>query len=446
LQIALENLGEVSTAEPTLRDDGTLDIRLRVEEGRFGLLDVSDARAAVEALPDPTTTVRTWMDFPAEKVVLAHVSDVPGLGWARWAPGEPSVAAATASGRSLDNGIVRVDIADDGTFAVNGRPGLGRLVDDGDRGDTYNWCPPAHDTVVDEPVEVVVTVAEEGPLRAALDVAATYEWPAATFGEQRIGSVATTVHTRLELRAGEDLVRVTVAFDNRSRNHRLRTWFPLPAPADHSRAECAFTVVERGLTAEGGLSEEGVPTFPSRRFVTAGGLTLVHEGLLEYELVDIQGGAARSLALTLLRATGLLSQIPMKTRPLPAGPITPLEGPQMQGPVEVRYAVHLGGRDPYAVADDALVPLLGVGPLGGEERHGPRHSELTVDGAEVSAVRRVGGELQVRVFNPTDATATVTLPGRRGWLVELGGTPGPSFEEQFTLRPHQIQAVFVKGA
>jgi len=43
---------------------------------------------------------------------------------------------------------------------------------------------------------------------------------------------------------------------------------------------CAYSVVERGLVAEGGPSEVALPTFPSRRFVTAGGLTVVHEGLL----------------------------------------------------------------------------------------------------------------------------------------------------------------------
>ena len=47
----------------------------------------------------------------------------------------------------------------------------------------------------------------------------------------------------------------------------------------------------------------------------------------------------------------------MTTRPLPAGPLTAMEGPQSQGRVEARFAVHLGGRDPYEVVDDAFLPL-----------------------------------------------------------------------------------------
>ena len=92
----------------------------------------------------------------------------------------------------------------------------------------------------------------------------------------------------------------------------------------------------RGLDAEGGPTERAWRTFPSRRFVRAGGLTVAHEGLLEYELVDIDDGRSHRLALTLLRCTGMLSQGPMTTRPLPAGPASPLEGPQMQGRQTVR--------------------------------------------------------------------------------------------------------------
>ena len=64
----------------------------------------------------------------------------------------------------------------------------------------------------------------------------------------------------------------------------------------------------------------------ARRFVQAGAITLAFDRLLEYELVDIGDGAAHALALTLLRATGMLSRGPMTTRPLPAGPEIELDG------------------------------------------------------------------------------------------------------------------------
>jgi hypothetical protein len=134
----------------------------------------------------------------------------------------------------------------------------------------------------------------------------------------------------------------------------------------------------------------------------------------------------------------MLSQGPMATRPLPAGPMTPMEGPQSQGPAVARFALHVGGRDPYAVADDVLVPLL-VTRGGGEGAPRAEAGQLlAVEGAEVSAVTREGGALHVRCFNPTDEAVTVRLPDHRGWLLDLRGRPQQPFEGSFELAPWQI--------
>jgi alpha-mannosidase len=252
-------------------------------------------------------------------------------------------------------------------------------------------------------------------------------------GGRRVGRRTVEVVTRLALCAGERLVRITTAFDNPCRDRRLRAWFPLPEPATTSVAECAFAVVERGLEAEGGPHEMGLPTFPSRRFVSAGGLILVHEGLLEYELVD--GG--RALALTLLRCVGLLSGTDLTTRPQPAGPPLPVEGAQLQGRRVLRYGVAVGDLDPYALADDAFLPLEVAHGSGGGRRPATG-STLAVDGAQVSAVRRAAGALEVRVFNPTATATTVSVPGRSGWLVDLRGRPVEPFDASFGLRPWGI--------
>ena len=143
------------------------------------------------------------------------------------------------------------------------------------------------------------------------------------FLRSTLGLKSTLVRTTLELRPRERFLRVAHELDNRARDHRLRAHFPLPVRVDGSDAECAFAVVHRGLTAEGGAHEAGLPTFPSRRFVDASdgtaGLALIHDGLLEYEVV----GDGRALALTLLRAVGYLSRMAPDLRPNPAGPPVP---------------------------------------------------------------------------------------------------------------------------
>ena len=335
----------------------------------------------------------------------------------------------------MANELVTVEVdPKTGTFAVDGLAGFDRLVDGGDHGDTYNYSPPEHDTVVDTPEAVSVEVVEAGPVRARLRVRRTFRWPERVddHSRARVGERRVAVATDLELRAGERLVRVHTRFENPCRDHRLRAWFPLPSAARTVRAECAFAVVERGLEAEGGPTERALPTYPSRRFVQAGGLTVVHEGLLEYELVDIEDGRARALALTLLRATGMLSRVEMAYRPLPAGPPLPLEGPQLLGPVEARYGVCIGDVDPYALVDDAFVPLPVVTAEGGGRRPS-EGSPLTVEGAEVSALRQVDGAVEVRLFNPSAEPAAVRLVGCSGWLVDLRGLPLQPFEERFEL-------------
>jgi alpha-mannosidase len=394
--------------------------------------------ARLGASPSDWFAVR--MVRPPVQRVLARLEDVPGYGWKRWSPEQVSTADAVSvsdDGLRITNGrsTIVIDPAG-GTFELDGVAGLGRLVDDGEAGDTYNYCPPTVDRIIDAPDAVTIEVLERGPVRAIVAVDRTYTWPHhlddAT-GE-RVGAVTATVRSLLELHAGESLVRITTSFDNPARDHRLRAWFPLPAAATTSRAECAFAVVERGLDAEGGPSETPMPTYPSRRFVSAGGVTVVHEGLLEYELVD--GG--RALALTLLRANGWLSRGPMPTRPEPAGPVNPLEGPQLQRHLVVRYGVRVGAdADPYQLVEDAFLPLAVAVASGGGARP-DSGQELEIEGAQVSALRRAPGGLEVRVFNPSDAATDVRLPGRRGWLVDLRGRPLEPFEGGFPLAPWRI--------
>jgi mannosylglycerate hydrolase len=401
----------------------------------------------------PDVAVRIRIDQPVVRRVLARVTDVPGLGWRTCRPtalAHPVTVSGEQGGGPvvMANGLVTLAIdGTTGTFALDGVEGYGKLVDGGDHGDSYNYSPPRHDRFVDSPEGVSVVVTEQGPVRGRAEITATYGWPEYVDGNtrDRKGERTVDVTTSLELRADEPIVRVVTRFVNPSRDHRLRVHLPLPQPADHSEAECAFTVVSRGLDAEGRPDEYGLPTFPSRRFVSAGGLTVAHEGLLEYELIDIDevGGVrkAHTLALTLLRSTGMLSRFGMSYRPLPAGPVIPAEGLQLQGrPIEARYALCLSCEDPYAMADDAFVPLEVVHASGG----GPRPAEgsaLEVEGAEVSAVRREAGLLEVRVFNPTDRPTTVSFGSRSGWLVDLRGRSLAPFNGSFDLRPQEIATV-----
>ena len=89
--------------------------------------------------------------------------------------------------------------------------------------------------------------------------------------------------------------------------------------------------------------------------------------------------------------------------------MTPVDGLQLQGaaPSESSYALCIGCDDPYAMADDAFVPLEVVYAGGGGWRPASG-SALEVEGAEVSAVRLSAGMLEVAGVQPAP-TVTVTV-------------------------------------
>jgi hypothetical protein len=425
-------------------------------------IDLEETREELLGLGEAGATIRFRQALTPVRGVQFLASAVPGFGWRTYRSVDERgpATAVHAQGLELANEALRVVVdPDDATLTVETEDGvrvsgLHRLVDGGDGGDTYSYSPPTVDQVVDAPRRVAVTVVEGGPVRALLEVSATYAWPVSAVGDGRSCSrrhAATRdceVLTRLELRGGERFLRVHTIVDNQVRDHRLRAHFPLPGVVDGSDAECAFTVVRRPLVAEGGPHEAALATFVSRRFVDGSdgtvGLGVLHDGLLEYEVVE----DGRELALTLLRATGYLSRTEPALRPNPAGPVDPLEGPQLQGRVALDYALlpHRGdwrSAALYEAADAFLVPLerarVGAASAGTEL---PAGQALRVDGAQVSAVVREAGALTVRVFNaaPTGSTVTVEHRGApaRGWVVDLLGRPLASFEGGVPLRGWEI--------
>jgi hypothetical protein len=437
-------------------------------------IDLEATKAELLALGEAGATIAVRQRRAPVREIVFDPGAVPGFGWRtfRVVDGDGPTTAVRAAGLGLANEHVQVEVDPrDGTLTIEAggvrATGVNRYVDGGDGGDTYNYSPPASDSIIDGPASVAVEVVESGPVRARLAVHTSYAFPSHAEGDERSCTrrsgqmAATEVVTMLELRTNERFLRVHVELDHRVRDHRLRAHFPLPSRVEGSVAECAFAVVHRGLTAEGGPHEYGLPTFVSRRFVDCSahglGLALLHDGLLEYEVVERGDAHPQELALTLVRATGYLSRSELSLRPNPAGPLDPLEGPQLQGRLALDYAVLLHRGDAadaglFAAADDFLVPLA-HGPGGSGDATGARRSSATwptsgralaVDGAVVSAVLRDDdGRLTVRLSNPTAGPTEAIIEladGRpaRGEIVDLTGEVQASFAGPIALRAGEI--------
>ncbi len=441
-------------------------------------IDLDDVRDELLTLGASGATIRFRQQLQPIREVVFAADAVPGFGWRTFVPVDgvgptgtaharsTGAAGGAAGGAILENEHLQVDVDPvDGTLTITTADGVvtrggNRYVDGGDGGDTYNYSPPTTDQIVDRPDTVRVEVLEPGDTRARVLVTATYRLPTHAIGDRQLctqrsdDTAPIEIQTTFELRTGERFLRIRAELDHQHRDHRLRAHFPLPSTVDRSDAECAFAVVHRGLTAEGGPNEFGLPTFVSRRFVNcsdrAAGLALLHDGLLEYEVLVDDAGRGSDLALTLLRATGYLSRGEISLRPNPAGPFVPLEGPQLQGRHVVEYAVlpHTGEWEAahlYEAADELLVPLEHAHVSSGGGSTPASGQALQVSGAQVSAVVREHGVLVVRVFNasPDPTVARITVHGANvtGQVVDLRGRVTDAHNGSIELLPWELASL-----
>ncbi|WUI02855.1 alpha-mannosidase [Spirillospora sp. NBC_00431] len=439
------------------RDDRTLTFHVTARAGvPFDIGDVREALRGVDGewrvriLADPRRTVAALVDVPA--LGLTTVTPAPASG----APDVP----VTAGGHTLDNGLLRAEIRDDGTLGIrtpsgHAVEGVGRIVDGGDLGDSYNHAPPAADRLIEDPVSVRVEPVMAGPLLAAYDIVRTYRWPASgDFGgdARSPDEEDVTVTTRAELRAGEPFLRLRVTFDNRCDDHRVRLHLPLPHRAGSSFAEGQFAITERGLTAEGGFGERPVPTFPASGFVAAGGLAVLLEHVTEYEVTD--GG--RELALTLLRSIGHLSRDRNAYRDQPAGPQLPTPQAQCRGVRTVGLAIMpYGGERPGAgvlqAAETYRHDLLTAAGYGHATAPPPPPRDgvaISGEGVVMTSLRARDGWIETRMTAQCDEPATAVLRGpfTEATRVDLRGRPGLPLDVHngtvtLALRPWEIATV-----
>jgi mannosylglycerate hydrolase len=416
----------------------------------------------VQTLAEPRSRVLVKAPVPASGLTAFSVVDSPSTNAAATVDG-----ASRADGRRLDNGLVSAVVTASGSLDVTSADGttlsgVGRLVDGGDRGDSYNYGPLGRDSFVEEPSSVVVSVVESGPVRAVLSVVRFYDLPIGLSDDVDVRStetVSTRVETLVELRSGEPFVRLTVEFVNQSSDHRLRLHVPLPESVTESESEGQFSVTKRGLTAEGGWGEFPLPTYPATSFVTAGAATILLDHATEYEIV----GDGTELALTVIRAVGAMSVNLHPLRDEPAAGEIPIPGAQDLGTtITTRLAVlpaPKGWREAEAARlaaefrNDGLIvrgtAAAGVLP---ESREG-----LRIEGADVSvsSVRRIdfggraGIEIRIVALSPEPVTARVVGEFASAVTVDLLGrelgTEVATGELDVSLDPWEIRSIVLVG-
>src|SRR5262249_34141328 len=141
------------------------------------LTTTAPVHRAVVAVPVEASGATPFL-VAAEPDTKPDAEPTPG---ASDADGPVDGASGAAPSPVIDNGRARAEVAADGTYTLRTADGplsgIGRLVDGGDRGDSYNYGPPAEDELVGEPTAVAVEVVEAGPVRWAIRVTREYTIP-----------------------------------------------------------------------------------------------------------------------------------------------------------------------------------------------------------------------------------------------------------------------------
>ncbi|MER5967607.1 hypothetical protein [Streptomyces sp. NPDC002057] len=376
---------------------------------------------------------------PARRHVLRFVArDVPSLGRACFtvhlgtAPHETSLPRTEDGAGTLDTGAgYQLSAAPDASLTLtlpDGTEvrGFGRIVDGGDRGDTYNYDPPAEDRLVSPRLQGVRRI--DSPVRGTLELDATLDIPSALSPDREArGPERVDIPVRLSVTTWHDAapgaLHWDVSFDNTADDHRLRVHFPALDDTGVWLADGHFSLIERPVATDLGplpdaRGHEAVcASAPVQSLSSlgagAGRIAVAAPGLSEVRAIRRDDDGTPELVLTLLRAVGWLSRFDLTSRTTGAGPMLPTPEAQCRGPQRFRFATTLGHQvaDDHALVDFGAafrVPLrawqVRPGSAVGTFRDGP-----VVDGAVLTSLKPAedGHGVILRVSNPTSEPSPV---------------------------------------
>lgn len=436
----------------------------------FDLETVGPVRAFeadLDLFPDNMEGVRHRLAFVA--------ADVPPLGWGIYrvrlgaaAPAQPG----WDDGKELRIGLQHVKVAADASVSITDPTGqiysgLGRLVDGGDRGDSYNYDPPQPDALITPTLEACRTRVT--PTRSQLHLTALLHLPPGLTDDRTTRSHQRTpvaVHITLTAWTGLPDLHWEVRLDNTVTDHRLRVHFPVPGAPNTWSGDAHLSTVERPVGPVIGplptepLHEAPIGIAPIQTLATAGSdagqVTVLVSGLPEAQGVRTDEGNTE-LALTLLRSIGWLSRPDLTTRTASAGPSYEVPEAQCQGPQRFAWAVRLGkliGLELARAAAERRAPLRTLQLCGDQPARPARRSFLSVDGALLATTKPSEDHhnVVVRLVNPTPQARDVTMAcdaSIRATTADLDETPRDALQRdvdgryRITVTPYSASSILI---
>jgi alpha-mannosidase len=424
-------------------------------------------------LRDPTLeafSVRVREDDALEIAFIAR--EVPALGYATYRfaareeterghraavhatrQSEPADTAPTVENEFLQ---VTVDPRTGLLTIVDRRTGLRlggchRLVDGGDRGDEYNYCPPERDQLIASPIAPPRVRWEEDAAGQHLTIEATYRLPEGLSADRRSRStsmVDVPVSTRVTLMKGVQRVDFNTTVENRAHDHRLRVHFPTPFDVDSATAAGHWDAITWNLSLPQDTEdwiEQPVPTRPQRGWTSVSdgdhGVTLANRGLPEVEVIP----DGCEIALTLLRCVGWLSRDDLACREGQAGPALPTPEAQCPGRHTFRYALFVHPGDWRAAVRQAEAFQSDLRAVSAPARSGALPGsqsfvQVAPEALAVSAIKppEEGEGLIVRLWNVAAEPVTGTVRLWRPFLRAVRTDLAERTQEELARRSDEV--------
>lgn len=266
----------------------------------------------------------------------------------------------------LENEWIKVHVRKNGSFTLIDKRNnavfhdLNIIEDTADHGDAYNYDPLKKDRpVTTRGLKGKISVTANGPLWATIEVKLDLVLPECLTPDRKNRSkksVKLPVVFQITVTKNSPLVTIRTVIDNQAKDHRLRAMFTgvesnvvyVQTQADVVRRRLKKPRVyglnkERLITHHTSIGELPMETMPSptqfqRNFVGMNngkkGLVIFNKGLPEYE-----ASPDGTIALTLLRCVGWISQDDLRTRKNLAGPKIAVPDAQCPGRQVFEYAV-----------------------------------------------------------------------------------------------------------
>ncbi|TXK84349.1 alpha-mannosidase [Paenibacillus sp. N3.4] len=273
--------------------------------------------------------------YMCRKVTLTFEAEkVPALGLKTYAwvkkEAENMGSSLLAGERVMENDAIKVEIADNGSFAMtdkkNGRTyrDLGVYENTGDIGNEYMYRQPdGEEPLTTSGLVAKIRVIKDAAYQAAVEI--VHDWAIPASGDEMLEEeqrdliyyphrkaqrstrmVPMQIRTVVSLSRSGKGVEIESSFNNQAKDHRLRMLFPSDLTAQVHRVDSMFEIAQRD-NVPAVEWENPSNTQHQQAFIdvseAGAGLVVANLGLNEYEVLR---DGRNTIAVTLLRAVGEL--------------------------------------------------------------------------------------------------------------------------------------------